>query len=896
MPAPASPRLRVTASLGWEILTPAAPSRARTRETAADPFVSRVLLDARLTLVDVRSARPRRGAPVRTGLLSAEVDEPSSAAGWVAVARHPSGALTFHASTGSGRATHRFEVLLPAVQARRGAGGVVRVYFLRVLSAAAGAVLPVLARLWEKKRFLVSNTPLGLVALAARDGRLVATRVRNLSLPPPPSRSLLFVHGTLSHAAAAFRDLAGDPELLAALRRRYEGRVFAFNHLTVGITPDANARALRALLPRGPALFDAVAHSRGGLVLRAFGEQGPRVLPFVTPGVTLGRVFFVASPNEGTPLASPARWHALAAWVANLAEMFPGNALAFGLDFAAEALVWMARRAGGTLPGIAAMDPAGAFLERLNADASQRFEAGAAIARYEPRGGAARRLLDAAAGVFFEASNDLVVPTEGGVHLGAAPAVPEARTLRFGPGDSVHHLNLFARKETREKIRIFLEGEEKEGAGAARARDRGRARSGRRSRGPAKSIPPSKHARSASSLPSSANSSSSSSTSSSARSARGVRRFELVLVGGKGGMPAHLLASFAGARVVEPFETKGGAGGERMRRIIEMHERVLAALEAGGTQSLPAAKELREYGAVLFETLFPGTVRRLWDEARAGTKGTLEVVFTPGLDWIADKPWELAWDASRRRFLADDAILVRNVFGAPPAQMSSPAPGRGPLHVLVALAEPRDASPVEARKEAAAIRAALAPLVRAGHVRLEVLASATPAGLHKKLSSGGVDVLHFVGHGAFDEREKSGSLTLVDARGRALAVDTDRVLRLLSGRGLKLVFLNACETGRGGRTDFLRGVAPALLAGGVPAVLANQYKVLDSSATAFARHLYWGLAKGHTLGAAAREARVAVSYAKGAEPMDWAVPVLYARDTSLVFRGARRERGASKLA
>ena len=367
-----------------------------------------------------------------------------------------------------------------------------------------------------------------------------------------------------------------------------------------------------------------------------------------------------------------------------------------------------------------------------------------------------------------------------------------------------------------------------------------------------------------------------------------MRRFELVLVGGKGGTPAHLLASFAGARVVEPFETKGGAGGERMRRIIQMHERVLAAVEGGGTRPLPAARELREYGGVLFEALFPGTVRRLWDEARAGTKGPLELVFTPGLDWIADKPWELAWDASRRRFLADDAILVRNVFGAPPAAASSLAPGRGPLHVLVALAEPRDAAPVAARQEAAAIRAALAPLVRAGHVKLEVLASATPAGLHRKLSGGGVDVLHFVGHGAFDEKEKSGSLSLVDARGRALAVDTDRVLRLLSGRGLKLVFLNACETGRGGRTDFLRGVAPALLAGGVPAILANQYKVLDSSATAFARHLYWGLAKGHTLGAAAREARVAVSYAKGAEPMDWAVPVLYARDTSLVFRRPRR--------
>ena len=704
------------------------------------------------------------------------------------------------------------------------------------------------------------------------------------------------MHGTFSHAAAAFAHLAADPGLFAALQRRYDGRLFAFNHLTVGTAPDANARELRARLPRAPALFDAVTHSRGGLVLRALAQGSPGA----GPGVILGRVLFVASPNEGTPLASPARWHTLAAWLANLGEMFPGNALAFGFDFASEALVWMARRAGGTLPGIAAMDPAGEFLETLNGYATRRFEAGAAVARYEPRGSAARRLLDAAAGVFFEAPNDLVVPTEGGTRLGVAPAVPEANIVRFGPGAIVHHLNLFAQRETREGMKIFLEGEE--GGGPAEVRDQRRAKGKRRSGAQGKPKPPSKHARSASSPRSSlfrariASSADSSSSSSRAPrgAARGARRFELVLVGGKGGTPAHLLASFAGARVVEPFETKGGAGGERMRRIIEMHERVLAALDGGGTRPLPAAKELREYGAVLFEALFPGTVRRLWDEARAGTKGTLELVFTPGLDWIADKPWELAWDASRRRFLADDAILVRDVFGAPPAAAAALVPGRGPLHVLVALAEPRDAAPVGARQEIAAIRAALAPLVRAGHVRLEVLASATPAGLHKRLSGGGVDVLHFVGHGAFDEKEKSGSLFLVDARGRALAVDTDRVLRLLSGRGLKLVFLNACETGRGGRTDFLRGVAPALLAGGVPAVLANQYKVLDSSATAFARHLYWGLARGHSLGAAAREARVAVSYAKGAEPMDWAVPVLYARDTSLVFRGVPRVSRAPK--
>jgi CHAT domain-containing protein len=182
--------------------------------------------------------------------------------------------------------------------------------------------------------------------------------------------------------------------------------------------------------------------------------------------------------------------------------------------------------------------------------------------------------------------------------------------------------------------------------------------------------------------------------------------------------------------------------------------------------------------------------------------------------------------------------------------------------------------------------------VKSGHAVLDVLPAATPSGLHRKLASARVAVLPFVGHGAWDEKERSGALLLVDGRGRGTWIDADRLRRLLCGRGLNLVVLNACETGRGGRNDFLRGVAPALLAGGIPAVVANQYKVLDTSATAFARHLMWALARGHALGEAAREARVAVSVARGAEPMDWAVPVLYARDTSLVLcrpaRGRKR--------
>jgi hypothetical protein len=109
-------------------------------------------------------------------------------------------------------------------------------------------------------------------------------------------------------------------------------------------------------------------------------------------------------------------------------------------------------------------------------------------------------------------------------------------------------------------------------------------------------------------------------------------------------------------------------------------------------------------------------------------------------------------------------------------------------------------------------------------------------------------------------------------------IDVRTAREILCQRGVRLVFLNACETGRGGTTDFNRGVAPALIAGGVPAVVANQFKVLDQSATEFSQHFYWALANGQTIGTAAREGRIAVNYSIAGENIDWAVPVVYARD------------------
>jgi hypothetical protein len=161
-----------------------------------------------------------------------------------------------------------------------------------------------------------------------------------------------------------------------------------------------------------------------------------------------------------------------------------------------------------------------------------------------------------------------------------------------------------------------------------------------------------------------------------------------------------------------------------------------------------------------------------------------------------------------------------------------------------------------------------------------VLLDATPALLHQwlEVSPEPFDVVHFIGHGDFDVKSGSGYLAFENENEGMQTVDSQILQQILCRRDIRLLFLNACETGKGGTANFIRGVAPALVGGGVPAVVANQFSVLDVSATAFARHFHWALAQGQSIGDAAREARVAVNYSISGEAIDWAVPVVFARN------------------
>src|SRR5262249_41238989 len=162
----------------------------------------------------------------------------------------------------------------------------------------------------------------------------------------------------------------------------------------------------------------------------------------------------------------------------------------------------------------------------------------------------------------------------------------------------------------------------------------------------------------------------------------------------------------------------------------------------------PNDDEMIAFGSQLFDTLFQGDVKRLYDEARTRQRGRLDLVLTSMIPWIAEKPWEFAYDHGRASFLATEEIhFIRNVMTN--VQADPIVLPEGPLRILVVSAQPVGFGRLSIDQETTVIQRGFEPLVEAGLVQIETLARATPAKIHGYLETGSYQVLHFIGHGVF---------------------------------------------------------------------------------------------------------------------------------------------------
>jgi CHAT domain-containing protein len=304
------------------------------------------------------------------------------------------------------------------------------------------------------------------------------------------------------------------------------------------------------------------------------------------------------------------------------------------------------------------------------------------------------------------------------------------------------------------------------------------------------------------------------------------------------------------------------------------------------TGSQPVADIHKRVGQKLYEQLVADSAgaTALSNVRNAATHQGVPVSyllrFPPDAAELAMLPWELLWDQDNALLLSrgEPASCVRYLDlhqALPP-----PLPNRQKLRIL-AVAPNAGIEPDIREKERAARTAVWSALEAAGAVQTEELNPATRSALVDRIQNGEpVDILHFYGHGRY--KDGMGAL-LFDTDDDDMTWVSAKQLATLLGK-VRLVVLNACRSSMVGEQGLLNGVAPALIAAGVPAVVAMQLTVRADSARRFATVEYRSLARGETLQQAINLARQALFFEED-EGGSWYVPTLMirARDTGPLY-------------
>ena len=316
------------------------------------------------------------------------------------------------------------------------------------------------------------------------------------------------------------------------------------------------------------------------------------------------------------------------------------------------------------------------------------------------------------------------------------------------------------------------------------------------------------------------------------------------------------------------------------------------------TYNLPTnAAQEREFGKLLYETLMQGKIREAFRAARDVAERNDQILriklsIDPNISAlveVAAVPWEfavsdvgvpLSTEFSFCRFLARDEPLPKLTVAD------------AKLKVLLAWALPKELAaqhPVNVEAEVAAIQAALKPLEDAGKLTIIVEPHLTGLKLQDRIDNDEPHIIHFVGHGVFEGG--IGSLVLERPNGSRHDMPVNILVSNLRTSNVRLVVLNACSTGTVS-LNLLQGIAPALLAANIPAVVAMQSALNDEAGVVFAKYFYTNLAENKPIDLCVSRGRRAILNSTGTR--DWGLATLYMRaPDGILFKGMGESAAAS---
>jgi pSer/pThr/pTyr-binding forkhead associated (FHA) protein len=293
------------------------------------------------------------------------------------------------------------------------------------------------------------------------------------------------------------------------------------------------------------------------------------------------------------------------------------------------------------------------------------------------------------------------------------------------------------------------------------------------------------------------------------------------------------------------------------------------------SSSAPEVKKMREMGSTLCENAIAGPVRELYYkcQGQADQQGK-------GIRWrlsldpaISDLPWEFLYLQDEFLALNPRSPVVRYIKGA---SRVAPLKTEHPLKLLVVIASPKDEVPLNTSAEKDRITAAIQSLTEKGLVEVTFIEGPdTWKRLIDALLSNQTHILHFIGHGAFDEKNNEGVLIMEDAEGMATRIDSERLRVLVQGKSrLRMVVLNSCLGTQGDEGQPFSSMAAGLVRSGIPAVIAMQFEISDHAAQEIAETFYRSLALNMPVDAAVTEARRKI-FLSDRDSLEWATPILF---------------------
>ena len=324
-------------------------------------------------------------------------------------------------------------------------------------------------------------------------------------------------------------------------------------------------------------------------------------------------------------------------------------------------------------------------------------------------------------------------------------------------------------------------------------------------------------------------------------------------------------------RAVEPLEELSSDRG-----FADLNEKI-----ASGRLLSKSGSDFMLLGEKLFRALFKGNVYYLWLQASSRTEASedkgIRIRLSIDPPEMASLPWEFLFNPERKKFLAADpsTLLVRFLDQStfPPIAPLTVWPS---IQMLVVIP---GGTGLDVEREKDLILDAV-ELLPEGTLNVEFLdGEVTLERLGDAITSKEVHILHYIGHGSFDKGRQEAFLYFNEKDGGEWVATTQLKHLLLAQDDLRLVVLNACQSAEVSSAKAFVGMAPALVAAGIPAVVAMQYPILDRDAVSFARNFYRSLCSGESVG----QVDVAVTLARNRllayypGSRGFATPVIYVR-------------------